>query len=115
MDIVYPDKYFSAINEKFPELSEKQIKDIIYYGTRALFMLCYHGVDIKCQQGKFFVYFGELFKTKESYVRYRRARLAAKYRIYYAREKKPYSGKYYFMLSKEVHDNLPKNKKSGEK
>lgn len=114
MDIVYPDKYFEKINEKFPELSEKQVRDIVYYGIRALFMMTYYNVDIKCQQRQFFAYFGEIMHGAEAYKKYRKIKLTAKYRVLYSREKKPFSGKYYFMLSKEMHDNMPKKKKGGE-
>ena len=114
MDIIYPDKYFDKIKEKFPELSDAQIKNIIYYGTRSLFMMSHYNVDIKCQQKEFFVYFGEIFSDSGLYKSYRKLKLTAKYRILYSRAKKPYSGKYYFMLSKELHDNMPKKKKSGE-
>lgn len=111
MDIVYPDKYFDKIKEKFPELSEAQIKSIVYYGVRALFMLSHYNVDIKCQQGRFFTYFGELLRQKEEYQKYRVLKMTALYRMLYSREKKPYSGKYYFMLSKELHEQMPKKKK----
>ena len=114
MDIVYPDKYFDKIKEKFPELSETQVKDIVYYGIRALYMMTHYGVDIKCQQGKFFVYFGELIRSEKFYESYRKVRLTAKYRVLYRRMKQPFSGKYYAMLSKDMHDKMPKKKKGGE-
>lgn len=114
MDIVYPDKYFDEIKEKFPELSEKQIKDIVYYGIRALYMMTHYNLDVKCQQNEFFVYFGELFRNKKCYEKYRVAKMTAKYRMLYSRAKTPYSGKYYFILSKDMHEQMPKKKKGGE-
>lgn len=111
MDIVYPDKYFAKIKEKFPELSDAQIKKIIYYGIRALYIMTYYNVDIKCQQNEFFAYFGEIFKNETDYNKYRLLKMTAKYRVLYSREKKPYSGKYYFILSKDLHEKMPKNKK----
>ena len=111
MDIVYPDKYFDKIKEKFPELSDVQVKNIVYYGIRALYMMTYYNVDIKCQQRQFFAYFGEILHTEEEYRKYRKLKLTAKYRMLYSREKKPYSGKYYFMLSKDMHEKMPKKKK----
>lgn len=114
MDIVYPDKYFDKIQEKFPELSEKQIKEIVYYGVRALFMMTYYNVDIKCQQGEFFAYFGEILQNKDDYKKYRVLKKTALYRMLYSRAKTPYSGKYYFMLSKELHEKMPKKKKGGD-
>ena len=113
MDIVYPDKYFDKIKEKFPELNDAQIKNIVYYGIRALFMMTHYNVDIKCQQGKFFAYFGEILKNADAYKEYRKLKLAAKYRMLYSRAKQPYSGKYYFILSKDIHEKMPK-KKGGE-
>lgn len=114
MDIVYPDKYFDKIKEKFPELSDAQIKNIVYYGIRALYMLTCYNVDIKCQQREFFAYFGEILSRAEDYKKYRKLKLTAKYRVLYSRAKKPFSGKYYFILSKEMHDKMPKKKKGGE-
>lgn len=114
MNIIYPDKYFSQINEKFPELSETQVKNIIYYGLRALFILCCYGVDIKCQQNTFFAYFGHIFAQPDRYIKYRKIKLAAKYRVLYSREKVPYSGKYYFVLSEDMHKKMPKRKKGGK-
>jgi len=114
MNIVYPDKYFNKIQEKFPELSEKQIREIVYYGIRALFIMSHYNVDIKCQQGTFFAYFGELMRHEADYKKYRKLKLTARHRVLYSRAKVPYSGKYYFMLSKEVHDKMPKNKKIDE-
>lgn len=110
MDIVYPDKYFDKIKEKFPELSDKQVKEIVYYGIRALYMLTYYGIDIKCQQGKFFAYFGEILLDSEKYKKYRKAKLTTKYRTLYFREKKPYSGKYYFILDNITNSKMPKTK-----
>lgn len=110
MDIVYPDKYFDKIRENFPELSDKQVKEIVYYGIRALYMLTYYGVDIKCQQGRFFAYFGEILQNSDAYKKYRKAKLTSKYRVLYSREKKPFSGKYYFLLSEDLHKQMPKNK-----
>lgn len=111
MDIVYPDKYFSKVKEKFPELSEKQIKEILYYGTRMMFMMSYYGVDLKFQQRKFFVYIGEVMQSGDAYSKYRKARLSARLRVLHNRKKIPYSGKYYFTITKETYDKMPKKKK----
>lgn len=114
MEIVYPNKYFDKVKEKFPELSEIQIEKIINYGLRALYMMTHYNVDIKCQQGRFFAYFGQILKDEKAYISYRRDKLTAKYRMLYSRAKKPYSGKYYFMLSEDMHNKMPKKKKGGE-
>lgn len=113
MDIIYPNKYYSKIKEKFPELSDKQIEKICTYGLRALFMATNYNVDIKVQQKNFFAYFGETLLKSDLYFKYRKLKLTAKYRVLANRKKKPYSGKYYFVITEERYKKM-KNKKGGK-
>lgn len=112
MNIVYPDKYYSKIKEKFPELSEEQIKKIITYGVRSLYMMNAKGADIKVQQGRFFAYFGEIISNSDLYMRYRKLKKTVKLRLLQMRNKVPYNGKCYFVLPVSQYEQL-KNKKKG--
>lgn len=113
MDIVYPERYYDKMKEKFPELSDTQIDKIVTYGVRSLFMMTKYGADIKVQQGRFFAYFGQIIQNSEFYVKYRTLKLTIKTRLLYSQKKKPYNGKYYFILPEEKYKEL-KNKKKGK-
>lgn len=113
MDIVYPERYYDKMKEKFPELSETQIEKIVTYGIRSLFMVSHYGADVKVQQRRFFLYFGQILQKSDTYTKYRRLKLTIKNRLLYSRDKKVYNGKYYFILSDDLYKELP-NKKKGK-
>lgn len=114
MDIVYPEKYYSKIKEKFPELSDDQISKIITYGVRSLYMMTAKGADIKVQQGRFFAYFGDIINNSDLYMKYRKLKKAVKLRLLQMRDKKPYNGKCYFVLTAAQYEELENKNKGTE-
>jgi len=114
MEIVYPEKYYNKVKEKFPELSDDQISRIITYGVRSLYMITAKGADIKVQQGKFFAYFGEIINNSDLYMKYRKLKKMVKLRLLQMRDKKPYNGKCYFVLPAAQYDELENKKKGTE-
>lgn len=105
MDIVYAEKYYKQVQERFPFLSIKQIDKIIKYGLRSYFMMTHHGVDVLFKSNYYTAYVGKLFNKPECFWRYYRIKWAIKLRLKYCRNKQPFNGKYYFILSKEAKEN----------
>lgn len=117
MDIIYAEKYYSQIKERYPDLSEKQIDKIIKYGLRSFFMHNSYGADVLIKSNYYTAYVGKLFMDDSIFRKYRGIKNKIKLRIKYLRAKTKFNGKYYFNLSKEVYNSIikPQTKGKGRK
>lgn len=113
MEFVHAEKYYKQILERYPRLTEKQLDKIIKHGLRKLWYYSIRG-DILIRQPFFTVFIGKIYVNKLLAARYRLIRKAIKYRMQYIKSKKPYNGKYYFGITKDVYTNeyLPQLKKN---
>ena len=106
MDIVYVEKYYKQIQEKFPYLSEKQIDKIVKYGLRSFFAVNRFGGDVLLKSNYYTGYIGKLYKNMSFFAIYYNVKMRIKLRIKYRREKTIFNGKYYFGLKKEQYEQL---------
>lgn len=106
MDIVYAEKYYKQVKERFPILSEKQIDKIIKYGLRSFFAHNKFGGDVLLKSNYYTGYVGRLFKNMKFFAYYYVIKMKIKLRIKYKRSKTVFNGKYYFGLKKDVYEEL---------
>lgn len=104
MEIVYAEKYYKQIQERYPYLSEKQIDKIVKYGLRSFFAHNKFGADILLKSNYYTAYVGKLFNNLNIFSIYYTIKLKLKLRIKYKRSKQQFNGKYYFGLKKAQYD-----------
>lgn len=64
MDIINPEKYYKQVQERFPELSIKQIDKIVKYGLRSFVGHNAIGGDVFLKSNYLAAYCGKLFFNK---------------------------------------------------
>lgn len=103
MDIINPEKYYKQVQERFPELSIKQIDKIVKYGLRSFVGHNVIGGDVFLKSNYFAAYCGKLFFNKTIWKKYITIKKSIKARIRYRRAKKIYDGRYYFGMMKKKY------------
>lgn len=106
MDIVYAEKYYNQVQERFPQLSKKQIDKIIKYGLRSFVAHTKLGGDIFLTTTYYNAYFGRLYNQSKLFAHYYALKMKIKLRIKYKRRKQIFNGKYYFGLKQDEYDAL---------
>lgn len=106
MDIVYAEKYYKQVKERFPMLSEKQIDKIVKYGLRSFFAHNKFGGDVLLKSNYYTGYVGRLFTNMRFFAYYYIAKMKIKLRIKYKRAKTVFNGKYYFGFREEEYQLL---------
>lgn len=107
----YTKDYVDLIHSEFPDISKQDIKLIIDYGWRLIYIACMFGcpVLIQSQKYKFWFYIGQLFKDSLKHFNYYRRKLIQKIAFLYKRTKQT-SDYYYVALNKEEYDKFFKKK-----
>ena len=101
MDIVYAEKYFKQVRERFSYLSEKQIEKIVKYGLRSFFAHNKLGADVLLKSNYYTAYVGKLYNNMTLFSYYYNIKMKLKLRIKHKRKKLPFNGKYYFSMNEE--------------
>lgn len=110
MELKRSKDYISTLHELFPDVSEKDIKKIMDYGWKQLYLLNSYGGDTLVKDNTFWCYIGKLgFDSMYFYAYYVR-KLAKRIRILYNRKKIQWDGYYYFGLNDEAWENLQSQK-----
>ena len=116
MEIVGVEKYYDKIQERFPDLSKKQIDRIVKFGLRSYYNHNLYGGDVLNRAPYFTMYTGRLFGDNLLFYKYWVLKNRIKLRIKYRRNKVKYDGYYYFGLTEEEFQNYSKQfKKTGRK
>lgn len=99
------DDYVPKIKEAFPDLEESDIKRIIQYGWRLIYIGCMAGCDILVSSNthKFWFYIGSLFKNPLRHYNYYKKKLIRKMRFIYKRTSPYWDGYYYTVLTDEEY------------
>lgn len=106
MDIVNAEKYYKQVQERFPDLSIKQIDSIVKYGLRSFVGHNAIGGDVLLYSNYFLAYCGKLFINQDIYQKYVLLKKRIKSRIKYRRTKKFFDGRYYFGLMKKDYKKI---------
>lgn len=101
MKIVNVEDYYDKIKEKFPELSIKQIDEIVKYGMRSFYNFNAYGADVCIKTKYICFYIGRFFRDSNIFAEYWRKKKMIKNRILYKMSKKRWDGYYYFGLNDE--------------
>lgn len=106
------DDYVPLLKEQYPDLDESDIKKILQYGWRMIYMANISGCDmlISSQKHNFWFYIGNLRKDSIKHFSYYKQKLIRKIRFLYYRLKPEYDGYYYMGLSEEEAEPLLKKR-----
>ena len=91
--------YIDKIYALFPDISKSDVKRILIYGWKSLYLHNSYGGDVLIQANKTWFYIGKIYKNSLKHYWYYRNKLITKIRIIYKRKKIPWDGYYYFGLS----------------
>lgn len=107
--------YIPKLKEMYPDLKEEDIKRIVEYGWRMLYMANISGCDtlVTSQKHKFWFYIGSLKKDSIKHFNYYKDKLIKKIRFLYYRLKPNWDDYYYLGLTEE--EAYPLIKKKGRK
>lgn len=105
--------YIPKIQEQFPYLNEQDIRTIVNYGWRMLYLANLAGCDtlMISQKYKYWMYIGDLCKSSIKHFNYYRRQLSRKIRFLHRRSKDPWDGYYYCFLTMEEYLEFIKPKK----
>ena len=99
MELTHIEKYYEKIQEKYPDLTIKQIDKIVKYGMRSFYLHNLYGGDVLLKSPYFTLYNGKVFSSNLVFYKYWVLKNKIKLRIKYKRNKTKYSGYYYFGLT----------------
>lgn len=106
--------YYEEMYKRYPQISKKDIKRILNYGWKMLYVNNNYGADVLLTNNKTWCYFGSLTKNSINHFHYYIQKLILKFRILYNKRKIQYNGYYYFALTEQQYQNyLAQKKKRG--
>ena len=104
MDIKYIKDYYEQVYERFPEVSPQDIRRILNYGWKSLYLHNSYGGDTVLSQGKFWCYIGYITKNSLKHFSYYIKKLALKFRVLYKKYRIQDNGYYYFGLNDKAYE-----------
>lgn len=108
--------YYEYIKQQFPEVSKKDIKRILNYGFKQLYLLNSYGGDLLIKDNDFWSYMGTLRNNSIKHFHYYRNKLTVRLRVLYKRKNIQWDGYYYFALTDEQYQNyINQQNKRGRK
>lgn len=100
--------------EKFPGIPKSDIKRILQYGWKQLYLFNSYGGDVIIKSQNNWTYFGRLTNNSLKHFSYYVNKLATKIRVLTKRKNLPWDGYYYFALSdKQYEEYMKQQKKRG--
>lgn len=111
MEIKTIDDYVDKLHEKYPIISEKDIRRIIKFGWRSIYLANIYGGDVCLKNSKLWFYIGYLRRDPLKHYEYYVKKLALKLRVLYKRKKIQWDGYYYFALNDKQYENYLQQKK----
>lgn len=106
--------YYEQIYAKFPTVPKNDIKQIMNFGFKSLYLHNSYGGDILIQKPDFWCYFGNLKKKPLDHFKYYIRKLSVRLRVIYRKTKQKWDGYYYFGLTeKQYQYYLSQKKKRG--
>lgn len=105
--------YYPQIYKQFPEVSEEDIKRILVFAWKSVYLHNSYGGDLLVSGDSMWYYIGNLRKNPIQHFHYYIRKLITKTRVAYRRQGSPWEGYYYFALSDKQYECylLQKNKK----
>lgn len=97
--------YYGYIKEQFPEVTLKDIKRILNYGFKQLYLLNSFGGDVIIKDNDFWCYIGTLRNNSLKHFHYYKNKLTVRLRVMYKRKQIQWDGYYYFALTENQYQN----------
>lgn len=109
--------YLEQLQYKFPLVDPKDIKRILRFFLKSIYLSCTYGGDVFLRDSTLWCYIGTLRRNSLHHYNYYIEKLCKKLRILYKRKKIQWDGYYYFALSDTQYENFmsQKNKKGRPK
>lgn len=112
MQIKTINDYYNIMQEKFPEVDIKDIKRILQFGFKSLYLHNSYGGDTLIKDNDLWCYIGNLTNDSLRHFNYYARKLAVKIRVLYKRKKIPWDGYYYFALTDSEYQKYLDQKNS---
>lgn len=95
--------YYDQIQEMYPDVPMHDIKKILQFGWKSLYLHNSYGGDVIIRDENVFIYFGSLMKDSIKWFTYYKRKLATKIKVLFLRRNKniPWDGYYYFAINKK--------------
>ena len=104
--------YLEQLQFKFPLVDPQDIKRILRYYWKSVYLSSTYGCDIFLHDRTLWCYIGSLRKNSLYHYNYYVDKLCKKLRILYKRKKIQWDGYYYFSLTTSQYENYMSQKKS---
>lgn len=106
--------YYEAICKEYPTISESDIKRILQYGWKSLYLHNSYGGDVLIKRLGFWFYCGQLMNDSLKWFEYYKRKMKIKLRVLYKRKHIEWNGYYYFALSEpQYNEYLSQKNKRG--
>lgn len=103
--------YLPQMYEIYPEVPESDIKKILTFAWKAVYLHNSYGGDVMIRNQKFFSYIGTLKKNPLLHFSYYKRKLITKIRVKYRRKGSPWDNYYYFAVTQEQYEDYLRQKK----
>lgn len=103
--------YFEQMYAKYPDVPKEDIRRILKYGWKSLYLANSYGGDTFIQDNNTWCYIGSLASDSLKHFNYYKRKLSTKIRILYKRLKIKWDGYYYFALTDKQYNNYLSQKK----
>lgn len=109
--------YYEEIYQRFPDVPKEDIRRILDYGWKSLYLHNSYGGDTLVSDNDLWCYIGKLKKDPLKHFQYYIRKLIIRLRVLYRRRKIEWDGYYYFGLSESAYQKYleQKNKKGRPK
>ena len=103
--------YYEAICQEYPTIPKSDIKRILQYGWKSLYLHNSYGGDVLINRQGFWFYTGRLMNDSVKWFEYYKRKMRIKLRVMYKRKQISWNGYYYFALSQNQYDEYLGQKK----
>ena len=102
--------YYEKIYELYPTVPKEDIKRILQFGWKSLYLHNSYGGDVLIKRRDFWFYTGSLMNNSLKWFNYYIKKMVVKLRVMYKRKQIPWNGYYYFALTKNQYEEYLKQK-----
>ncbi len=102
--------YYEQICSEYPTIPKSDIKRILQYGYKSLYLHNSYGGDTLIFRNGFWFYCGYLMKNSMRWFEYYKKKMKIKLRVLYKRKKIPWNGYYYFARTRYQYNEYLKQK-----
>lgn len=103
--------YYEQLYTEYPTVNKSDIKRILQYGWKSLYLHNSYGGDTLINRSGFWFYCGRMMNDSVQWFDYYKKKMSIKLRVIYKRKQIPWNGYYYFALSKSQYENYLSQKK----